>query len=120
MRRHQYQHQALVLLLPNVGPCQTLAMHSIYLYKPPETESITNTWIYYRIASVDAVEPGGTLFATIQVCKVTWPTFEDIPPVIDTPGITGLESAWEHQCAVLKRMGVDHEQSVLIGFLQQP
>ena len=32
-------------------------MQSIYLYEPPETEKFTNTWIYYRIASVGAEEP---------------------------------------------------------------
>jgi hypothetical protein len=49
---------------------------------------------------------------------VSWPTFEDVPPMIDTPGITGLESAHEHQSRLLKEQwAVEHEQSVVIGLL---
>lgn len=93
-------------------------MQSIYVYKPPQTENFTNTWIYYRVSSVDAEEPAGTLYAPIQVCRVSWPTFEDIPPITDTPGITGLASAYEHQCRLVKEQwGVEHEDSVFIGFL---
>ena len=93
-------------------------MHSIYVYKPPKTENFTNTWVYYRVASVDAEERSGTLHAPIQLCRVSWPKFEDIQAPIDTPGITGLESAYEHQCRILREWGVDHEQSVFIGFLE--
>jgi len=93
-------------------------INSIYLYRPPETESITDTWVYYRIASVNAEEPAGTLGAPIQICRVSWPTFEDIPPATDTTGITGYEVAYEHMCKVLKgQLGIVHENSVLIGFL---
>jgi hypothetical protein len=93
-------------------------MQSIYLYKPPETEKFTNTWIYYRIASVDAEEPAGTLNAPIQICRVSWPKFEDIPPAIDTPGITGRAVAWEHQLKLLlKQLQVDHEQAIFMAFL---
>jgi hypothetical protein len=94
-------------------------MQSIHLYKPPGTENFTNTWIYYRVTSVRAEEHAGTLGAPIQVCRVSWPTFQDIGPMIDTPGITGLESAYEHQCRVLKaQLGVEHEESTFIGFLE--
>jgi hypothetical protein len=93
-------------------------MQSIYLYKPPDTENVSNTWIYYRVASVQAAEPAGTLSAPIQTRRVSWPTFKDIPPMIDTPGITGWNTAYEHQCRLLREQwGVEHEQSVLIGFL---
>ena len=95
-------------------------MQSIDLYKPPRTESLTNTWIYRRVASVDAEEPAGTLYAPIQICRVSWPTFTDVPPMTDTPGITGLESAYEHQCRLLReQLNVEYEQSVLLGFLPQ-
>lgn len=95
-------------------------VHSIYLYKPPKTEAYTNTWVYYRIDSVDGPdEPGGTLLAPIQMCKVLWPSFADIAPATDTPGITGLESAYEHMCRLARgQWGVEHEQSVLIGLLE--
>jgi hypothetical protein len=94
-------------------------MQSIYVYKP--SEAWTNSWVYYRIASVDADVPAGTLGAPIEVCKVAWPTFEDIPPAIDTPGITGYASAWEHQLKlVLKQWDVDHDKSTFIGFLLEP
>lgn len=94
-------------------------MRSIYLYKPPQTESFTNSWIYYRIDSIEAEEPAGHLGAPIQVCKVSWPTFADMPPATDTPGITGLASAYDHMCSLLKaQWGVEHENSVFIGFLE--
>lgn len=92
-------------------------MQSIYLYKPPQTENFTNSWIYYRVASVRAEEPAGTLHAPIQTCRVSWPEFEDMPLVVDTPGVTGLESAGEHLCRVLKAWGVEHQRSEFIGFL---
>lgn len=93
---------------------------SIYLYKPPDTEKWTNTWVYYRVDSIDGPdEPGGTLYAPIQMCKVQWPTFADIPPMTDTPGITGLESAYEHMCQLAKTLwGVEHDKSTFIGFLE--
>jgi hypothetical protein len=93
-------------------------MRSIYLYKPPQTENYTNTWIYYRVGSVRAEEPAGTLNAPIQICRVSWPIFEDIPPAADTTGITGLETAFEHTCNLLRgQWGVEHKDSVLIGIL---
>ncbi|MFZ0336171.1 MAG: hypothetical protein WA855_02490 [Candidatus Acidiferrales bacterium] len=95
-------------------------MKAIFLYKPPETENFTNSWIYYRVDSVEADEPAGSLFAPIQVCKVSWPTFTDIPAATDTPGITGLESAHDHMRRLVKgQWGVDHEESVFIGFLEE-
>jgi hypothetical protein len=93
-------------------------MQSIYLYKPPQTEDFTNTWIYYRVASIGAEEPAGTLHAPMEICKVSWPTFEDIPPATETPGITGLQSEHEHLCHLLReQLNVQHERSVLIGYL---
>jgi hypothetical protein len=93
-------------------------MKAIYLYKPPQSENFTHTWVYYRVGSVEAEEAAGTLHAPIEVCRVLWPTFEDVPPMIDTPGITGLESAHPHVCRLLKQqLGVDHERSELIGLL---
>jgi hypothetical protein len=94
--------------------------HSIYLYKPSKTENITNTWVYYRIDSIDGpTEPGGTLLAPIQMCKVSWPTFADILPMTDIPGVTGLESAYDHMCRLAKgQWGVEHENSTFIGFLE--
>ncbi|MGB8522197.1 MAG: hypothetical protein WCD43_04460 [Candidatus Acidiferrales bacterium] len=93
-------------------------MQSIYLYIPPETEDLVNTWIYYRVTSTDLDVPAGTLFAPIEVCRVSWPTFEDIPPITTATGITRRVSAREHVSGLIRRQWeVDHEQSVLIGFL---
>jgi hypothetical protein len=101
------------------GPVD-ISDHSIYLYKPPETENYVNSWVYYRIDSVRGPdEPEGSMYAPIQMCKVSWPLFKDIKPVIDTPGITGLASAWDQMCSVAKNQwGVDHKQSILIGCLE--
>lgn len=92
---------------------------SIYLYKPPDNEDFTNSWVYYRIVSIRGPdEAAGKLNAPIQVCKVSWPSFTDIPPMTDTPGITGLTTAYQHMCQLVKsQWGVEHEQSVLIGLL---
>jgi len=93
-------------------------MQAIYLYKPPLTGNFTKSWIYYRVGSVGAEEPAGQLYAPIQVCRVAWPTFEDIPPVIDTPGVTGLASAYEHLCQLLREQwGIEHDMDAIIGFL---
>jgi len=93
-------------------------MQGIYLYKPPETGNNTTSWVYYRIGSVGAEEPAGKLCAPIQACRVSWPTFKDIPPVIDTPGVTGLDSAHEHICRLLREQwGIEHDTEALIGFL---
>lgn len=91
---------------------------SIYLGKPAEND--TSSWIYYRVDSVDGPdEPSGTLRAPIQICRVSWPEFDDIPPITETPGVTGLESAYEQMCSVVQsRWGVDHERSALIGILE--
>jgi len=77
-----------------------------------------NNWLYYRIASYNMDEPAGTLGAPIEVCRVKWPTFEDVPPATDTTGITGLASAHEQLCRLVKELwGVEHEKSILVGVL---
>ena len=93
-------------------------MQAIYLYKPPQTENLPKAWTYYRVTSIDAEEPAGTLHAPVEVCKVSWPTFEDILPTTETPGIAGLQSAEVHLCRLLKKQWkVYHGRSVLLGFL---
>jgi|SRR5208337_4740914 len=89
---------------------------SIYLYKPEE--SFLNTWVYYRVSSINLEEPAGTFGAPIEVCRVKWPTFEDVPPATDTPGITGRASAYEHMCRLVREQwSVEHEKSIFIGTL---
>lgn len=94
--------------------------HSVYLYKPPETENFVNSWVYYRVDSVRGPnEPAGTLGAPVQMCRLSWPSFADILPMVDTPGVTGLTSAYRQMCSIAKNQwGVDHEQSILIGMLE--
>src|SRR6201987_6422173 len=93
---------------------------TVYLYKPPESESFTDTWVYYRVESIRGPdEPSGTLNAPIQMCKVSWPTFVDILPVTDTPGVTGRTSAYKQMCKIAKsQRGVAHEHSLDIGILE--
>jgi hypothetical protein len=92
-------------------------INSIFLYKPPASENFTNTWIYYRVASTDGDELAGTLYAPVQMCRVSWPSLQDIPPMTDTPGVTGLTSAYDAMCNIARgQWGVDHERSVFIGF----
>ena len=93
-------------------------MQSIYLYKPPDTDNLTWDWIYYRVASTALDEPAGKPGAPIEICKVSWPTFQDIGKPTVTTGITGLESAIEHETVILKNIfGVEREKSTLIGLL---
>lgn len=97
-------------------------MRVIYLYKPPETENMTSTWVYYRAGSIAGPDTeAGTELAPIQMARVSWPTFEDIHPVTDTPGITGLASAWEQMCQIAKsQWDVNHTTSECIGILEDP
>ena len=90
-------------------------IQSVYLYQESE---LMNDWVYYRIASINSDEPAGTLGAPIEVCRVEWPTFRDMLPATDTQGITGLASAHNRLCRLVKQLwGVDHKKSVLIGVL---
>lgn len=92
-------------------------IHSIYLYQPPGP-AFLNNWIYYRVASINTDEAAGTLGAPIEVCRVAWPKFDDIPPATDTQGITERASAYDHMCRLLRQLyGVEHENSILIGML---
>ncbi len=95
-------------------------LSTVYLYKPPESANFTNSWVYYRVESIRGPnEPGGTLNAPIQMCRVAWPSFADIPPVTETPGVTGLTSAYEQMCKIAKsQWGVEHQDSVEIGILE--
>jgi hypothetical protein len=91
---------------------------SIYLYKPPDGEDLTDNWVYYRVGSVSLEEPAGRSGAPIQVCRVSWPTFEDILPMTDTTGITGLATAGEQVATLVKgEWGVEHAKSCLIGII---
>ena len=68
----------------------------IYLDKGGDDDHLPDTWKYFRVTGADGLgNLAGTLAATIQICRVKWPTLEDIPPVNDVPGITGYASAWD-------------------------
>lgn len=90
-------------------------LDAIYLYKPPETESETHTWTYYRVRGDFAA--GGTL----QVARVSWPSLQDrkdgnLVEIIDTPGIVGYVT--DHlQTLLREQWGVRHDDSTLIGFI---
>jgi hypothetical protein len=93
-------------------------MDQIYLDKRGD-ESNTSSWVYYRVTSVDSLgNPAGTEGSSVQICRVKWPTFEDIAPVIDTPGQVGYRHTVAYPTAkkILAEWDVDHEQrSILIG-----
>ena len=88
------------------------------IYLNQRGTNVLNDWLYYRVRS-----DGGHDNDPITVCQVKWPTFEDIDliwdenrAVITSPGLTGLASAYEQTCALMKnRWGIDHTESILIG-----
>jgi hypothetical protein len=89
----------------------------IYVDKGEDTgDHFPDTWKYYRVSGVTGLgNPGGTPGATIQVCRVSWPKLEDIPPINDSPGVTSYASAWEIVNGALRQWGIDRERSIFIG-----
>lgn len=88
----------------------------IYVDKHGDEDHLPDTWTYYRITSVTGLgNPEGTEGSTIQVCRVKWPTLEDIPPVNDSPGVVAYASAYEITNSALKQWGIDREKSIVIG-----
>jgi hypothetical protein len=89
----------------------------IYVDKGKDTGNhFPDTWKYYRVTGVTGLgNPEGTEEATIQVCRVSWPKLDDIPPATDSPGVTGLASAWEIVNRALRQWDIDRERSIFIG-----
>jgi hypothetical protein len=96
-----------------------LKTYEIYLYKPPAYENILNSWVYYRVGSIDSPEfPEGTLNATIETCRVSWPDFNDVGPSTWTTGITGWKSAADHIKRLVEgQYKVEHADVILIGLI---
>ena len=99
-----------------------MLLDDIYLDKHGDADHLPDTWTYYRITSVDGLgNPDGTLGASIEVCRVRWPTLEDIPPIIDSIGTTGHAFAYPTVNAALrKQWNIERERSVLIGYRFRP
>jgi hypothetical protein len=87
----------------------------IYLDKHGD-DSYPQNWTYYRIRSTTALGiPAGDMGSAVQVCRVKWPTFEDIDSSIDTPGVVGYTSAGFNAEKLLEQWDVDRNRSILIG-----
>lgn len=81
-----------------------------------DAENFPDTWQYYRIRSTTGLGvPQGELGSSIQACRVKWPGLEDIPPVSDSPGTVGWNSAYPTINKVLEQWGINRERSILIG-----
>jgi hypothetical protein len=80
-------------------------------------DNFPDTWTYYRITSVTGLgNPSGTEGSTIQACRVKWPSLEDIPPVIDSPGLVRLVVAYEVINKTLKKQwDIEQERSIVVG-----
>jgi hypothetical protein len=89
----------------------------IMLDKHGDDDHFPDNWTYYRITSTAGLGIGeGELGATIQVCRLKWPALEDIPPVVDSIGLTGYANAYDAVNAVLsKQWNIDREQSIFVG-----
>ena len=90
---------------------------TIYLDKRGDDgDHFPDAWAYYRITSVGGLgNPEGTKGSSIEACRLTWPTLEDIPPIIDTPGVVGLAAAWDVVNKALRQWDIDRERSIFIG-----
>ena len=90
----------------------------IYLDKHGDDDHYPQGWTYYRIRSTTGLGiPAGDLGSSVQVCRVKWPTLEDIDPPTDTPGVVGYTSAEYNANKLLEQWGVDRKRSILIGSL---
>jgi hypothetical protein len=89
----------------------------IYLDKRGDDgDHFPDTWAYYRITSVTGLgNPEGTPGSSIEACRLTWPTLEDIPPPTETPGVVGLAVAWDVVNKALRLWDIDRERSIFIG-----
>lgn len=76
------------------------------------------SWTYYRIRSTTGLGiPAGQLGSSVEICRVRWPDFNDIEPLIETPGVVGCMSAEYNASRLLEQWGVNHDRSILIGSL---
>jgi hypothetical protein len=89
----------------------------IYLDKHGDDgDHLPDTWEYFRVSGLPGLgNPEGTLGATIEVCRVSWPKLEDIPPATETPGVVALASAWELVNKALRQWGIERGRSIFIG-----
>jgi hypothetical protein len=88
----------------------------IYVDKRGDEDNFPDNWKYFRVTGVTGLgNPEGTEAASIQVCRVRWPTLEDIPPISESPGVTGLARAWEIVNGALRQWGIERERSIFIG-----
>jgi hypothetical protein len=93
----------------------------IYVDKHGDEDHLPDTWTYYRITSVTGLgNPEGTEGSTIQVCRLKWPTLEDIHPPTDTQGAVSFEFAYEAVNSALRHWGIEREKSIVIGIRERP
>jgi hypothetical protein len=59
--------------------------------------------------------PAPDIGSAVQVCRVKWPTREDIDSPTDTPGVVCYPSAEYNANKLLEQWGVDQHWSILIG-----
>ena len=88
----------------------------IYLDKHGDDDHLPDTWTYYRITSTTGLGiPEGEEGSSIQVCRVKWPTLEDIPPMNDSIGVVAFADAYEIVNAALRQWDIDRKRSIFIG-----
>ena len=88
----------------------------IYLDKHGDDDRFPDTWTYYRITSTTGLGiPEGEEGSSIQVCRVKWPTLEDIPPMTDSIGLVTSDRAYDTVNTLLGRWDIDRERSIVIG-----
>jgi hypothetical protein len=107
-----------VIESPRVGyPSMEFISDIIYLDKHGDDgDHLPDTWEYFRVTGLPGMgNPEGTFGATIEVCRVSWPKLEDIPPATETPGVVALASAWELVNKALRQWGIERERSIFIG-----
>jgi hypothetical protein len=101
---------------------------TIWLNKPKGGDSEPDTWVYYRVTPVaGGGQPAGADKSNVEVCRLHWPTLEDLTGfsqdqgIVETAGSVGLVSAELDTTDIVKgKFGIDHRQSILMGIRERP
>ena len=99
-----------------------MLLDMIMLDKQGDDDHFPDNWAYYRITSVTGLGvPEGEEGSTIEVCRVKWPTLEDVPPAIQTVGSVGFAFAYPTvNTALLRQWNIERERSIFIVVRERP
>ena len=79
------------------------------IYLDNRNSPMTNDWKYYRVSPIAAIH--------IEVCEVEFPTLEDKGVPTQHAWIVGLHAAHDIKGKHLKTLGIDQDNSIMIGLV---